>query len=211
MKLCNNTYYQNSFTKDLIRQTVIWGNVSYCVCAHYVFLVTLFLDKSTLLFSLYTNNLTTKEVYICYTENIRKVFYVPKLYRDMEVNFWQWAFWCLHIINTINLPSTNFWQKRPSILQAGSWVGPQAILDVTMKRNNKLPAEWCSWVVSTTASYSGGPGFKSQSRDWLPWLISLLFSSVPPGKCWYGILNAYNLVNNWTLYWPSYRREMLPW
>jgi hypothetical protein len=38
-------------------------------------------------------------------------------------------------------------------------------------------------VVNSSATYLGGPGFKSQTGNWLSWLWFFVISSVPPGKC----------------------------
>jgi hypothetical protein len=40
------------------------------------------------------------------------------------------------------------------------------------------------WVVSTPASYSGGPRFNSWSGAGYPDCGFFVFSSVPPGNCW---------------------------
>jgi hypothetical protein len=42
-----------------------------------------------------------------------------------------------------------------------------------------LYTEHHSWVVNTSASYLGGPGFSSWPRDGLSW-----FSTIPSDKCW---------------------------
>jgi hypothetical protein len=42
----------------------------------------------------------------------------------------------------------------------------------------------CGWVVKALDSYSRGPRFKLQLRNWQSWVKFSWFSSVPPGQCW---------------------------